>query len=856
MSSQPHPSGETIVRSLWLPVGRANFYSYTANGWLEPTDLKPTGDGRWIGKVRSNMGDDSAKLQVSVLRRLLEVLPRSFKYEEVADCVFSPRVGVATLGGDVTSLSRPVSVTLTLNVAGLALEEDSQAWQASHALRAANVPWVTLTVDEDGFYVLRAPAVGDRATIGKALDQHMHELLGGDFWLEWQFGPSAPALTGGAPTIVTLQRPPGQVYNGLRGVTPLPNESPTRFPDGEYYPLGVLNFFQLNTLFEGLFNDALTPAVFFEQTRLWSRYVKEQQQTAPAAPSAANATDVRKAGAATSIPYTVTDVVDQIMVDIDAGNDAGRVVTIRHFLAVTSRESLQRFKWSVESVRRGLLDEMMGILHRQSPLIQLKLDKAGEWTPELAYGANESQLRGYVMLAGAKLPLIWNVHRHASIVIQRLVPSEPGTALETADATDLRYRMHEWEGLLNALQDSVKGLETSVEHAWMERLLYEQEQSRAEQEAMAEIERLRTSRPSGGGVTGRPYNAVMLYVTILAAFAAVAAVQPSAWQWQWPPTPEQLDSLGPAIVITAGLIVFVLGLQLIRVLLSGRRRNNSVGYEFAFRLDQVVKTDTVQQHVSATGKARRELTRKDRQEMRRRYHTARHRQAGSRPVPTWLRGWWKNLRVRSWWEQRRLGPELPNDDSGKYLRASVYRNRRGLRLDRRGGARIEYASRDNTVTKVHLTVTFRLSGISGFFRRRARFEVINEFLARQVSEVPQYYLRETRIFGDSPRALKPVEIFSLLTFVLARAALVFEKRDDEENRRQRLTVETLLNRAGMIFLPTVDDDASGLWAELRGADGGARAPATTTMPSQRRGDDDAGDAPPTVDSEAPPTTDG
>jgi hypothetical protein len=826
-------------------VGRANFYSYTANGWLVSGDPQATADGRWTGTVHSDMIDNDdylPKLQVSVLRRLLEVLPRSFGYEKVADCAFSPRVGVSTLSGDVTSLSRPVQVTLTLNLAGRAFAANSQAWQASHALQEAGVPRVTLTVDEDGFYVLRAPAGGDRQKIGKALDQHMHELLGGDFSLEWQFGPSAPALAGGEPTVVNRQSPPGQVYNGLGDVAPIANVTPARFEeDRPYYPLGALTFFQLNTLFEGLFNDALTPAVFFEQTRLWKDYIQKQQEMVDRlAPPTAAARSGRTAGAPTSIPYTVTDVVDQIMVDIDAGDDASRVVTIRHFLAVTSRESLQRFKWSVESVRRGLLDEMMGILHRQSPLIQLKLDKAGEWTPELAYGANESQLRGYVMLAGAKLPLMWNVHRHASIVIQRLVPSEPGSALETADTTDLRYRMHEWEGLLGALQDSVKGLETSVEHAWMERLLYEQEQSRAEQEAMAEIERLRTSRPTGASLTGRPYNAVMLYVTILAAFAAVAAVQPGTWKW--PPTPEQVEGLRPAVVITAGLIVFVLALQLLRVLFSGRRRNNSVGYEFAFRLDQVVKTDTVQQHVAATGKARRKLTREDRLEMRRRYLTARRRQAASRRWPWWLKplrrpGNW----LRTWWEQRRPGPEIAYDDSGKLLHASVYRNRRGLRLDRRGGARIEYASRDNTVTKVHLTVTFRLHGVSGFLRRRARFEVINEFLARQVSEEPQYYLRETRIFGDAPRALKPVEIFSVLTFVLARAALVFEKRDDEENRRQRLTVETLLNRAGMIFLPKVGGDPS---------EGGARAPA----PSPRSGDDDASDAPPTVDIQAPAAT--
>lgn len=52
--------------------------------------------------------------------------------------------------------------------------------------------------------------------------------------------------------------------------------------------------------------------------------------------------------------------------------------------------------------------------------------------------------------------------------------------------------------MLDALKDSVNGLEKAVEHAWMERLLYEQEPSRAEQEAMAEIERSRRKRSVAG----------------------------------------------------------------------------------------------------------------------------------------------------------------------------------------------------------------------------------------------------------------------------------------------------------------------------------------------------------------------
>ncbi len=59
-----------------------------------------------------------------------------------------------------------------------------------------------------------------------------------------------------------------------------------------------------------------------------------------------------------------------------------------------------------------------------------------------------------------------------------------------------------------AIEDNIRGLERCVEHAWMERLLYEQEQSRAEQEAMAEIEQpgLAGSRPRAEASAEPTYN--------------------------------------------------------------------------------------------------------------------------------------------------------------------------------------------------------------------------------------------------------------------------------------------------------------------------------------------------------------
>ena len=58
------------------------------------------------------------------------------------------------------------------------------------------------------------------------------------------------------------------------------------------------------------------------------------------------------------------------------------------------------------------------------------------------------------------------------------------------------------------------------------------------------------------------------------------------------------------------------------------------------------------------------------------------------------------------------------------LPPQVYKRLSGLKLDREGGARIEYASRDSTVVKVHLTVTFRTARLPlGLLQRRARRRV-------------------------------------------------------------------------------------------------------------------------------------
>lgn len=221
-----------------------------------------------------------------------------------------------------------------------------------------------------------------------ALLAHVLEVFGGDYSLN-RGGDDAQSTTGDSAGGDALRR-----YNGLDPTTPEP-------------PRGILTFFQLNVLVEGLFNESLSPAAFFEQYDWLRKYREQTRHDQP--------------GTLTMIEQMGEVIGLLIVKDIDARDPEGQVVALRRFLDVTSREVLQRLKWSIESVRRSLLDESVTMLHRQTKLRQLDLGAlSGERTPELASGASESQLRGYVMLISAKLPLVRNVKEFATLAADHL----------------------------------------------------------------------------------------------------------------------------------------------------------------------------------------------------------------------------------------------------------------------------------------------------------------------------------------------------------------------------------------------------------------------------------------------------
>jgi hypothetical protein len=571
-----------ISQSLWLPVGRANFFSV-------PEDREFIHAPSDENKPRcSAVADHHPNLQVSTVRRLLEVLPKFYGYDAIA--LFET--------AELTEADQPVKVTLSLTPEqGYDGPDGYRRAQINGYLVHAGVTQLTLTVTEDGFFTWTAVTPGDDAIatadlpaanrysgdpqllVREALRAHIRELFGGDFSLhrynrEGQIsGDAAAEAYRGKKKENCKQK---HTVHGTGGAGGAGSE------DGlaeHYPPLGILTFFQLNTLLEGLINETLLPAVFFEEYEFLKAWVRNGSYSR----------GFRSLGA----------FVELLLVDTDATRIAGQIATLDHFLAVTAREVLQKIKWSVESVRRGLLDEMMSVLHRQSSLNQLGLGSF-ERSPEQAGDANESQLRGYVMLVAAKLPLITNVHRFARSAMSRLDlelkdSATAGNKTVSHNYADLRYQLSGWHDLLEALAENIGGLETAIEHAWMERLLYEQEQVRAEQEAMAEIERSRNGRRPFVSPETAINSAVLVFAVAAVVLTARTASEPSTSHPLW--TLLLLPS-----ILGLGVLVLAIGWTfLTRYLKIWRSATDVYDYEFAFRLDLKADETKTQRYLELSG---------------------------------------------------------------------------------------------------------------------------------------------------------------------------------------------------------------------------------------------------------------
>jgi len=682
---------------LWLPVSRQNFFNFTEDDWLQ---RRLEGDTMLCSSNRHTEPDGRPYvplLLVGVLRRLLEVMPRSFGYDPVGRC---------TVRGDSGSRRRPVNVTMTLDLT-LDRATPTNFWkEANEELVKVGATSVSLFVDENGAYCFTASGDDDAdpELIGRALLSHIRQVFGGAYVVH-----PLPATTRKVDVGSTSLKD----YNGLRD-----NDEPGRDPDDDddvfvSEPKGVMSFSQLNILAEGLWNDMLSPAVYLEQREFMQRYL-----------------DGPESG---DFLRSVADVIQALTTDTDATTTYGQIVTLHHFLTVTAGGSLLKLKSALESVRRRLLDEMLGALHRQSQLVQLRFSTNGhERRPELAVSATESQLKGYATLVAAKFPLIMGVTEMTRLASEHLTwvvlgggpkvvrTSEEEQALPY-ELSRLTGQVRHWNAMVADLKNNVDSLGDTVHHAWMEELLSEEQQTRADQEAMAEIERSRMSRPINTRPGRVAYNLVML---VLAVVAVIFTVTSSSLSLIGAPGTTWLD-VTIALWPVWAFVGFAFGvLPLMGIIWRARKekRGHQIAYpyEFTFRLDESVEPAKLARHVGVS----------------RRRRLATHELAGK------------------------------------------------LWVMNRGYGRIEHKSRDTTIVKVHTVVAFRV----GWFKY-ARFEVISEILIHKIAKITKHMLIQCRTFGESPKPLTDKQLIELLEIVLGD--LFEEIGEDDHLDVKRLIRESL-----------------------------------------------------------------
>lgn len=681
----------TLGLSLWLPISRPNFYNFTDVRWL---DLQPTGrPGEYV--CSSKQIEDRSYVPyilVPVMRRLLEVLPRSFGYDRTGACVVR--------GGEQHERRRPTNLTMTLDLTRYRAKDEADAdgppnfcSVANGKLRSLGATAVELHVDENGSYTftLTYPDGADPGPLRKALVNHIREVFGGGFDTQ----PMQSTLPRRAQSADSRSI---KAYNGLREMLGSRHD-PHQDEDNdivESEPRGALAFSQLNVLVEGLWNLSLLPGFYLERDDLTQGHAKNDGRT--------------------EFVRSVGDMVGVLITEADARTTLGQVTVLHHFLSITATGPLTTLKSALQSVRRRLLDEIIASMHRRNPLSQLRFSThRRERRPELASGATANELKGYTAVVSAKFPLILGVNEvarlatdHLDWVVHRggpLVP--PDQSYEelqhlVRELTRVHGLLDHWRSLTAELNSSVESLSETIEHGWMEEMLYEQKQTRSEQEAMAEIQRGRLSRPS---VTQSParaaYNLTML---LLAVVAVVFTVNVSDLNKLGQPETTVWDVVYLLryvwLAMAVAFVILPLSTFVVRSWREFSASQPSYPYEFAIHLEEGVSPDKLAAHVCDD-------------------------------------------------RRRRLGTALLGT----------------TRAVNRGYGRIERISRDNTILKAHITVTSRVSA-RFWWPRYARFEIINEIANHRTGRDAQYLLVQSRIFGESPKPISPERVRELIRVIL------------------------------------------------------------------------------------------
>lgn len=422
---------------------------------------------------------------------------------------------------------------------------------------SVDMPGLALLVNSSGFYLLLAgyrinlPADGEKALdereiakqVEKYLDGYLYRLVGGNFASRYSgWDDDAP-----------LVFDPYEKEHSLKKFTER-RES-------------ILVYDQINVIFEGLYNSALDPRVYFYDNSSEKegaiRIIKRGYSLGRfVSLIAARITsddyqfyvppDNKWRGdrqAANEDEYTaVRDYLRALRalhphwsheepegthplsaaahyLCHDFLGELGCGVILRTFLQASAVHSLQPYKRRVERCRRALVQEILEVTQHQDPLLQVEVpDNDHDRVPEV----NEAQLRGYALLCSAKLPLLNNVKLYLTEIGQenawfgaRDEEDFADAAFYNEDAVDIREiqaALAMWTTLYTAVENDVHGLEVAIAQERQDMLVREEMKVRVEQETLAEIERLqqRDARSLSPRMT--------LTVNVLANLFAMASV--------------------------------------------------------------------------------------------------------------------------------------------------------------------------------------------------------------------------------------------------------------------------------------------------------------------------------------------
>jgi hypothetical protein len=556
-----------------------------------------------------------------------------------------------------------------------------------------------------------------------------------------------------------------------------------------------LNFFQLNTILEGLWNSALVPEIFFEQRDLLSseglnsRSGHSARPGQPSGQDSAGPPPRNLTGFFNSIVTTLSSQKEAAALDRfnaiydtdKAQNDSGellgqldellgnndRALIMDHFLEATLKDVLLYLKWSVERTRRAFLDKTLGVLHRHSLLYQIEDTDSSA----LALASvNEVQLRGYLMLVSAKLPLVMNVARYVEDVLTTFSDDDAPTArnghgparngqvgkVEAASHAQLTQLVNTWKALLDAIKENVQSLEKAVEASWRDRLLYEEEQARAEQEALAEIERNKSRTISGGSEDSLAVRLTLPVTVSAVVFAVWSTTYGSGSHHDW---------TKGALIAVSSLVVSYIAVAAYYTIRNKLRPPLQHNYELNFRLDRPVE-----------GSRRRALLLSTDNEFGSGHNDPEGNDADR---------WWRCDLTDEYTLEGSPGKPFGSRPSRERWPGCV-----GIEKIGPGSFRIERVDDAECVLKVHSDARIlwrRLDSTKYPWQRlicriapmRTSLDVIAEILVHRPSAGDEVLLREVRAIAIGRRRLTPRDMWEMTTAITSRFINPYLSDDDQ-----------------------------------------------------------------------------